>query len=97
MTIDGLLRSHAAEPDQKPLVCYPYQGVSDFEEHSAKDIERYTNLAVQFYVRHGLEPAVGAFDPSLQSFGMTLTGICRIRPWKRRLSSLYSLRQDLTR
>lgn len=61
MTIDGLLRSHAAEPDQTPLVCYPYQGVSDFEEHTAKDIERYTNLAVQFYLRYGLEPAVGPF------------------------------------
>lgn len=59
MTVDGMLRSHAAETDQKPLVCYPYQGVSDFEDHTAKDIERYTNLAVQFYMRNGLQPAVG--------------------------------------
>lgn len=58
MTIDGLLRSHAAETDQKPLVCFPFKGVSDFEEHTAKDLERYTNLAVQYFLRHGLKPAV---------------------------------------
>lgn len=58
MTIDGLLRSHAAEGEQPPLVCCPYQGVADFEKHTAKEIERYTNLAVQFYMQQGLQPAV---------------------------------------
>lgn len=61
MTIDGLLRSHAAEPDQTPLICFPYQGVSDFEQHTAKDIDRYVDLAVQFHTRHGLQPAVKTF------------------------------------
>lgn len=65
MTVDGLLRSHAAERGQTPLICFPYQSVSDFEEHAAKDIERYTNLAVHFYMQNGLKPAVGAHAPLL--------------------------------
>ena len=63
ITIDGLLRSHAAEADQKPLVCYPHSGVSDFEEHTAKDLDRYVDLAVQFYIRNGLKPAVSSWSP----------------------------------
>lgn len=58
VTIDGLLRSHAAEPTQKPLVCYPAEGVADFEAHTAAAIDGYTDLAVQFYVDNGLQPAV---------------------------------------
>lgn len=55
-TIDGLLKSHAAEPDQKPLICYPATGVDDFEEHSAVAIDHYTDRAVDFFKRHGLKP-----------------------------------------
>ena len=57
-TIDGLLRSHAAEQDQTPAVCYPAHGVSDYEEHTAADIDRYTDLAVEYYLKQGLEAAV---------------------------------------
>lgn len=57
-TIDGLLRSHAAEPQQKPLVCYPVNAVSDFEEHTAAEIGKYADQAAQFYIGHGLQPAV---------------------------------------
>ena len=57
-TIDSLLRSHAAETEQKPLICYPATGVSDFEEHTAAAIDRYTDLAVQHYIENGLQPAV---------------------------------------
>lgn len=57
-TIDGLLRSHAADTDDKGLICYPAKGVADFEEHTAKDLNRFTNAAVARYVELGLEPAV---------------------------------------
>lgn len=57
-TIDGLLRSHAGEPEQKPLICYPVQSASDFEQHTAASIDQYTDIAVKFYRDHGLKPAV---------------------------------------
>jgi len=57
-TIDNLLRSHATENDQKPLICYPVHTASDFEEHTAVDIDRYVDIAAGYYVRHGLAAAV---------------------------------------
>ncbi|TKA82019.1 hypothetical protein B0A55_01723 [Friedmanniomyces simplex] len=56
-TIDGLLKSHAAEAQQKPLICYPKSGVDDFEEHTAADIDQYTDAVVNFYIDQGLNPA----------------------------------------
>ncbi|KAK0275938.1 hypothetical protein LTR35_010707 [Friedmanniomyces endolithicus] len=56
-TLDGLLQSHAAEPDQKPLICYPKTGVDDFEEHTAVALDRYTDAAVKFYIQQGLNYA----------------------------------------
>lgn len=63
-TIDGLLKSHAAQPDeaQRPLVCYPIRGAADFEEHSAGGIDRYTDVAVRLYMQQGLVPAVRMTD-----------------------------------
>ncbi len=58
MTIDGLLKSHAAESEQKPLICYPHKGVADFEEYTAEVIDRFTDAACHFYIANGLEPAV---------------------------------------
>ena len=57
-TIDGLLKSHASESDQKPLICYPVQGASDFEEHSAADLDWATDATVAYYLEQGLKPAV---------------------------------------
>ncbi|EME79628.1 uncharacterized protein MYCFIDRAFT_156894 [Pseudocercospora fijiensis CIRAD86] len=57
MTIDGLLKSHAAEVEQIPLICYPKSTASDFEEHTGKDIDAYTDAAVQYYLNNGLTPA----------------------------------------
>lgn len=59
-TIDGLLKSHAAQQDeaQRPLICYPVREAADFEEHTAGDINRYTDIAVRFYMKQGLLPAV---------------------------------------
>lgn len=57
-TIDGVIRSHAAESEQKPFLCYPVKGASDFEEHTPAEVDRYVDLAARYYVDHGLEPAV---------------------------------------
>lgn len=57
-TIDGLLKSHAAEKDQTPAICYPARGVADYEEHTAADIDRYTDIASGVYLQLGLKPAV---------------------------------------
>ncbi|KAJ5555047.1 Male sterility NAD-binding [Penicillium sp. DV-2018c] len=63
-TIDGLLKSHAAQPDeaQHPLICYPVHGAADFEKHTAGAIDRYTEVAVRYYMQQGLAPA----DPNLE-------------------------------
>ena len=58
MTIDGLLKSHASEAEQRPLICYPKDGVDDFEEYTAADIDSYANAAAAFYIESGLLPAV---------------------------------------
>ncbi|KAH9832694.1 Acetyl CoA synthetase-like protein [Teratosphaeria destructans] len=62
-TVDGLLQSHARDSEQKPLICYPISGASDFEERTAADLDRYTDAATKFYIDHGLEPV----DPSRAS------------------------------
>lgn len=59
-TIDGLLKSHAAQSDEGkyPLICYPIRGAADFEQHTASDIDRYTDVAVRYYMQQGLPAAV---------------------------------------
>lgn len=59
-TIDGLVKSHAAQPDESkvPLICYPIRGAADFEEHTAGDIDRYTDVVARYYMERGLPPAV---------------------------------------
>lgn len=57
-TIDGLLKSHGAEPEQTPLICYPKEGTADFELHTGQDLDRFTDSAVQFYLANGLQSAV---------------------------------------
>jgi hypothetical protein len=57
-TIDDLLRSYAAENVETPLVAYPVKGVSDFEEYTANDLDRFADAAVARYIGVGIEPAV---------------------------------------
>lgn len=68
-TIDGLLKSHAAQPDEGkyPLICYPIRAAADFEEHTAGDIDRYTDVAVRFYMQQGLTAAVSAVPVSMSN------------------------------
>ena len=75
VTIDGLLKSHATKTYQKPLIYYPKEGVSDFEEHTAAAIDKYTDVAVDFYIRNGLEPAVSCNNDQVTSYFLPLSRI----------------------
>lgn len=57
-TIDDLIRSHAAEPEDFTLIGAPATGLTDFEEHSARDVDRFADAAVARLLELGLEPAV---------------------------------------
>jgi hypothetical protein len=57
-TIDGVIRSHAAEQEQKSAICYPVNAAADFEEHTPAEVDRYTDTAAQYYIDQGLRPAV---------------------------------------
>ena len=76
-TIDGLLKSHAAEPEQTPLICYPKEGAADFELHTGQDLDRFTDAAVQFYLANGIEPAVRSIEESSLQQRLTPLGSCR--------------------
>ncbi|THW14131.1 acetyl-CoA synthetase-like protein [Aureobasidium pullulans] len=60
-TIDDLIRSHAAEPEDFTLIGAPMTGLTDFEEHSARDINRFADAAAARLQEMGLKPA----DPNL--------------------------------
>lgn len=57
-TIDDLIRSHAAEPEDFTLIGAPVTGLTDFEEHSARDVNGFANAAAARLQELGLEPAV---------------------------------------
>ena len=58
LTIDGLLKSHATDSSNPVLIGYPAKGVSDFEEFTAKDLDRFADAAVAKYISRGLPQAV---------------------------------------
>ncbi|OJD31463.1 male sterility protein [Diplodia corticola] len=56
-TIDELIRAQASRPDDPVLVAYPNTDVDDFEEYTAKRLDRYADAAAAKYRSLGLEPA----------------------------------------
>ncbi|KAL1621617.1 hypothetical protein SLS56_009153 [Neofusicoccum ribis] len=56
-TIDELIKGQAERPDNPVLVAYPVTDIDDFEEHTAKDLDRYTDAAVEKYRSLGLARA----------------------------------------
>jgi hypothetical protein len=58
-TIDELIKRRASEYGDNPLLCFPREGPIDYEEHSARAIDRYVDAAVAALQRRGLGPAVG--------------------------------------
>lgn len=57
-TIDELLKAQAARPDDPVLVAYPVTDIDDFEEHTAKALDRYTEAAATKYKSLDLKPVV---------------------------------------
>lgn len=57
-TIDELVRQRALELNDSPLIGYPRRGIIDFEEHSARAIDRYADAAVVSLQQLGLEAVV---------------------------------------
>ncbi|KAL1649596.1 hypothetical protein SLS58_001653 [Diplodia intermedia] len=62
-TIDELIRAQAARADDPVLVAYPATDVDDFEQYTAKRLDRYADAAAAKYKSLGLEPA----DPTSAS------------------------------
>ena len=86
-TISDLIRAHAAEPEDFPLVGAPISGLIDFEEHSARDIDRYADAAAHHFLDCGLPPAdasleeapiVGLLCHSGLDMIVTLLGLIRL-------------------
>jgi hypothetical protein len=57
-TIDDLIRSHAAESEDFTLIGAPVTGLTDFEEHSARDVNGFADAAAARLQELGLKPAV---------------------------------------
>jgi hypothetical protein len=57
-TIDDLIRRRASELQDAPLLCYPREGLVDYEEHSAVAIDRFVDAAVAALQQRGLQPVV---------------------------------------
>ncbi|KAI0968454.1 hypothetical protein F4678DRAFT_443048 [Xylaria arbuscula] len=61
-TLDELIRRRASEIGDSPLIGYPNHSLLDFEEHSARSVDKYVDAAAEKLRQQGL-PAV---DPSLE-------------------------------
>ncbi|KAH8880787.1 acetyl-CoA synthetase-like protein [Thozetella sp. PMI_491] len=61
-TIDQLIKRRAEELQDAPLLGYPRHGVVDFEEHSARAVDRYVDAAVAKLQSLGLPPV----DPAIE-------------------------------
>lgn len=58
-TIDELIKQRASTFGDSPLLCFPKEGLTDYEEHSARAIDRYVDAAADALQGRGLERAVG--------------------------------------
>ncbi|CAD0107259.1 unnamed protein product [Aureobasidium uvarum] len=78
-TMDDLIRSHAAEPEDFTLIGAPVDGLTDFEEHSARDVDRFADAAAARLQEMGLKPAVRlAQHQTRLDMVVTLLGLLRL-------------------
>lgn len=63
-TIDELIRRRAAELKDSPLIGYPNEGVTDYEDHSAAAVDKYVDAAAAVLQRKGLKRVVSKAAPS---------------------------------
>lgn len=57
-TIDELIKRRASELRDSPLIGYPKEGVTDYEEHSAFAVNRYADAAAEALQQRGLKKVV---------------------------------------
>ena len=57
-TIDELIRRRAAELKDAPLIGYPNEGVTDYEDHSAVAVDKYADAAAAALQQKGLKKVV---------------------------------------
>ncbi|KAF2023697.1 acetyl-CoA synthetase-like protein [Setomelanomma holmii] len=86
-TVDELIKHRASELQDSPLLCYPREGLVDYEEHSALAIDRFVNAAAAALQQRGLKPVnpqldeapvVGILAHSSLHFIITLLGLGRL-------------------
>ncbi|KAF2011872.1 acetyl-CoA synthetase-like protein [Aaosphaeria arxii CBS 175.79] len=63
-TIDELIRQRAEELKNAPLIGFPKEGLTDYEEHSASAVDRYVNAAANAFIARGLPKVDGTLDQS---------------------------------
>lgn len=68
-TIDDLIRSHATEPEDFTMIGAPVTGLTDFEEHSARDVNGFADAAAARLQELGLEPAVRLVKHEIEQNG----------------------------
>ena len=61
-TIDRLIRQHAADDAEIPMIGYAATGAADYEIHTVKTVDRYVDAACWWYQKQGLQAA----DASLE-------------------------------
>jgi len=57
-TLDELVKRRASELRDSPLLGYPRQGLTDYEEHSAAALDKYVDAAAAALQLRGLTPVV---------------------------------------
>lgn len=76
-TIDELIRRRAAELKDSPLIGYPNEGVTDYEDHSAVAVDKYADAAAAALQRRGLKKVVSTRNAQPE---LTLTLSHRMPP-----------------
>ena len=61
-TIDELIKRRAIELGDATLIGYPKVDVADYEEHSARALDRYTDAAAELLQRKGLHQVVSCTE-----------------------------------
>ena len=74
-TIDELIKQRASTFGDSTLLCFPKEGLTDYEEHSARAIDGYVDAAADALQRRGLEQAVGGTEHTKNSLLTATTGL----------------------
>ena len=65
-TIDELIRRRALELRDSPLIGYPKEGVTDYEDHSAFAVNKYADAAAEALQRRGLKQVVSTRNAQVE-------------------------------